>query len=98
MGVESVDKLTTEEKVDFDRWHKILSDGEVTVEKIQRFCVSQKHLIETDWANLNNSKEKNERLIIAHTIYTKLLGVIEQPQSEKEALEKHLNSLLLDEI
>lgn len=95
-GIKSADELSSDEKADFQRWKGILSGGEVTLDKVVEFCTAQKSLIETQWENKDNSKEKNERLIIAHTIYSKICKVITSPQAEKEALERYLESLLLD--
>lgn len=95
-GIKSADELSPDEKADFQRWKGILSGGEVTLDKVVEFCNTQKSLIETAWENKDNSTQKNDRLIIAHTIYSKIGKVITSPQSEKESLEKYLESLLLD--
>lgn len=93
-GITDTTELTNDEKRDFDRWNKILSEGEITVEKILNFCKHQKQIIENQWSDLNNDSIKNERLVIQHTIYSKLIGVIESPKAEREALEKHLQDLI----
>lgn len=95
LGVTSKD-LSNDEKKDFDRWNAILSDGEMSLEKVLEFCKAQKGFIEVQMSDINNSTQKNERLIILNTVYTKLINIIEAPQAEKEALEKYLNSLILD--
>ena len=93
-GIENTTELNDEEKSDFDRWNQILSKGEINVEKILEFCKHQKQIIENQWSNLDNAAVKNERLVIQHTIYSKLIGVIESPASEREALEKHLQDMI----
>lgn len=95
-GIKDTSELSPEERADFERWKGILSGGEITVEKILDFCNTQKSLIETQWENKDNSKEKNERLIVAHTIYSKLVKLITAPQAEKASLEKFLEAQILD--
>ena len=92
-GIEDVTKLTPEEAAIFDRWEKTLAVEEVTVEKIALFCMNQIGLIEAQMRNLDNTVEKNNRLVIAHSTYRALLGLIEGKNSEKESLEKYLISL-----
>ena len=92
--IENVEDLDKDEKADFDRWNRILSEGEISVEKIAEFCGNQIKLIEMQWKNLDNDIKKNERLIISHTIYSTLVNLIESPQAEKENLEKYLVELL----
>jgi len=93
-GIKDTTELSNEEKRDFDRWNQILSKGEMSVEKILEFCKNQKQVIENQWTNLDNDAIKNERLVIQHTIYSKLIAAIVSPQSEREALEKHLQDLI----
>lgn len=95
-GIESIAELKTGEgKEEFDQWNKILSsEGEVTVSKIREFCESQKKIIEGRWRDLDNSKEKNERLILLHTVYSAIIEAISIPQKQREELEKYLQQLL----
>lgn len=86
--------LSGEEKEDFVRWEKILSGGEISVEKISEFCKSQISIIENQWKDMSNDPKKNERLIIAHNIYSSILKVIDSPEAEKVALEEYLNKLI----
>ena len=88
------EELTKEELTDFDRWDKILSGGEVTVEKVGEFCKAQIGAIEAQWKDLNNDTKKNERLIIAHTIYSTILKTLTAPEIERSALESYLNKLI----
>ncbi|OGT23552.1 MAG: hypothetical protein A2W47_04565 [Gammaproteobacteria bacterium RIFCSPHIGHO2_12_38_15] len=82
------------EKLKFEEWDKVLSEGEVSVDKIKEFCKNQIKIIEVQWKNLDNDTKKNERLIILHTVYSTLINLIESPQTEKENLEKYLTELL----
>ena len=85
-----VDNLETSEKTTFDSWNKILSSGEVSVEKIKEFCENQIRLIEGKWRNLDNTSDKNDRLITQHSVYKALLQAMEAPTKERENLEKYL--------
>lgn len=92
-GLE-VKELVAEEKVQFDRWNATLSGEKVTVEKIISFCERQKGLIELQWDNLDNIPLKNERLVILHSVYSKILNMIHAEETERISLEKHLESLI----
>ena len=86
-------EMTAEEKATFDKWSVILS-GEVTVQKIVEFCDRQKEVIENQWASVDNDERKNERLIIYHTIYSKIIKMIQADETERVALANHLQSLI----
>ena len=92
-GIKNVTELQPEEKATFDKWSGILTD-EVTVDTILEFCKNQLNLIELQWKDLNNSKEKNERLILLHTVYKTLVDIITSPKAERMSLEKYINQLL----
>lgn len=93
-GIKTLTELSEEESEDFDRWNKVLSEGEITVEKIIEFCKNQVNLIENQWKNMDNSQAKNERLILLHTVYKTILEAITAPKVEKERLESYLQQLL----
>lgn len=92
-GIEKKDDLTIEEAAQFEKWEGILSK-DVSVDSIRDFCHSQLRRIETEWKDLDKSKERNDRLIVMHTVYKQLIAVIESPKAEREALEKYLQSLI----
>ena len=94
-GIKDKENLSTEEKKDFERWEKILSGGEVTVEKISRFCEAQIQAIETQWKNLDNDTKKNERLTMLHVVYSTIKKAINAPQVERVTFEEYLNQLIL---
>ena len=102
-GVKSIDDLKDrdslstleEEKETFQRWEGRLSQGEITVDKIKLFCENQKKLIESKWQDIHSSPQTNERLIVFHVVYSKLLETINAPSTERENLEKYLQQLLL---
>ena len=93
-GINSIEELREDEKEVFDRWDKVLSDGDITLEKVVQFCNGQIASIEDRWKDLNAPQEKNERLIIHHTVYRTIRDIITKPQAERANLEKYLNSLL----
>jgi glutamyl-tRNA reductase len=78
----------------FEEWNRILSEDPITTDKIAQFCQAQLKIIENQWKNLDNSKEKNERLILLHTVYSTLKELISAPATEREQLEKYINQLL----
>lgn len=82
------------EKEVFETWQKILSESELTVEKIKEFCQSQISVIEGKWQDLNIDQEKKSQWIPYHTVYKTLLTAIDAPRSAREALEKNLNQLV----
>ena len=82
------------ERNQFERWESILSGEGVTLDKVAEFCKAQVESIELQWKNLDNAPQKNERLIIAHTIYSTLLKTIKAPEVERVELEKYLNDLI----
>jgi len=93
-GIGDITELEEYEKQDFERWNRILSEGEISVDKIKKFCESQIKIIENKWKDLDNTKEKNDKLITMHIVYKTLLELIEAPSIEKENLEKYIASLI----
>lgn len=92
--IVDLQSLSNEENETFRKWDAILSTEEVTPDSIKKFCLQQREFIERQWDNLDNSERKNERLILQHTMYSKLLSVIDAPQKEREQLESYLQSLI----
>ena len=86
--------LTQEEKQDFDRWESKLQGKDMTVETILNYCKAQRIIIESQWENMDNSKEKNERLILMHTVYAKITNLIQSHDRERVELEKYLDDLI----
>lgn len=89
-----VQDMSDEEKQVFDRWNATLSGAEISVKSIAEFCGRQKAAIEVSLENMENSTQKNERLIIYQTVYSKIKRMIEAEEAERVALEKHLTQLL----
>lgn len=91
-GIAKVEEMNPEERAVYERYERVLADGEISVDKIAQFCENQCKVIEKQWKNLDNSAAKNERLIIFHTVYQTILEAIRAPETQREALEKHLQS------
>ncbi len=92
-GITDTSKMDDAEKASFDNWNEKLK-GEMTVEKITEFCNNQVSLIENLWKNTDNSTQKNERLIIQHSIYKSIIDLTEKHNLERENTIKYLTSLV----
>ena len=88
------DQLSPEEKADFQRWEVILSEGELTIDKIMNFCDAQLNIIEGQFKDLDRTEKKNERLILLHSVYKTLRNIGNATNKEKENLENYLNNLI----
>lgn len=85
--------LTPEEKDTIQNWKVILSK-EITLDTISNFCQYQLSEIERQFKDLNNSKEKLERLVIQHSVYSSIRDLIKTPQADRESLINYLTSLI----
>lgn len=94
IGVKNVNDLSSEEKLTYDNWNLILSEGEITLEKVILFCKGQKKLIESQYSNPDNTDKKDHILKASLGVYNALLGLLEGPKVEREALEKYLTQLI----
>lgn len=93
-GIKDATELSSDEQVVFKQWQKILSEGEVTLASLLSFIETQIGTIERQFKDLDISKEKIERLVLLHGVYSTLRDVISKPQANKVALEEYLNKLL----
>uniref|UniRef100_A0A6H1ZYD7 Uncharacterized protein n=1 Tax=viral metagenome TaxID=1070528 RepID=A0A6H1ZYD7_9ZZZZ len=93
-GIESVDQLDDDEKVNFNAWNAILSKEELTIKDIEKFCQSQVDLIENKWKDYNVLNNKKAECIPYHTVYKTLLMAINSPRSAREQCERQLLDLL----
>ena len=93
-GIQDPKDLKGEEKDLYESWKAILSEGEISVEKIKEYCQSQLSYIETKWADYDKENTKKAELIPYYTVYKMLVRVIEAPRVQKELLEQQLNQLL----
>ena len=92
-GIKDASELTPEERVDFDRWKKILTE-EVTVDTIKEFCKYQITIMESRFASGENTEKQDNFIKASLNIYLNLVKLIESPQIEKENLERYLNELI----
>lgn len=92
-GIDNTVELTSEEKVDFDSWNKVLSKEELTLEDVKKFCATQCEIIENKWKDYGVLNSEKAELIPYHTVYKTLLGVIDSPKVAREALERQLIEL-----
>ena len=102
-GYKSISDLSSDpmpdgspsERETLENWNRVLSaKNEVTVENIAEFCNSQLQQISSQMRSLDNSTQKNERLVLLHSVYTALGEAIKSPNKEREALEKYLTGLV----
>ena len=93
-GIKDATELDSEERETFETWNKVLSEGDITVEKISEFCESQISVIESKWKDLSINNDKKAEWIPIHNVYSTLLLVIKSPTSAKEALEAQLKELV----
>ena len=90
----TAEQLDEQEKTTFESWRKILSEDELTVEKIKEFCRTQIDMIESKWKDLEKENSKKAELIPYHTCYQTIIAVIESPKAARESLENHLNQII----
>lgn len=93
-GIKSPEELTPEERVDFDNWKKVLSKEDIKLSDVEEFCASNIRNIEAKFKDLDNSKEKIERLVLLHSVYSSMKNLINSPRAEREQLENYLTQLL----
>lgn len=87
-------ELSPEEMGTLENWKRILSQGEMTIEKIKEFCEYQLTLIEGQFRDTEKTDREKANLTLIHSVYSTMRTVILSPEAEREALEKHLNSLI----
>lgn len=93
-GVESVDKMTPEEKLTFVQYEAVLSKKELTLEDLKIFLTQQIQKIESKWADMTLGSVQKAELIPYHTVYRTLLQTISAPEVERVALEKVLTQMI----
>jgi hypothetical protein len=92
-GIKDASELTPEERQDFDKWKKILSE-EVSVETIKEFCKYQISIVESRFASGDNTDKQDAFLKASLNVYLNLLKAIEAPKLERENLERYLHNLI----
>jgi len=93
-GIKDVSELDKEEQKTFAEWQRVLSKDDISLKDVESFCSMQVLNIEAQFKDLNTSKEKIERLVLLHSVYSSLKNLINSPRQERESLEKYLTQLL----
>lgn len=98
LGIKDPAKeLSPDEKVTLENWRRILTEGEITVDRIKEFCGYQIGVIEAQFRDPTKSDREKANLTLVHSVYSAILMIIVSPKAEREALEKYLNTLINSE-
>lgn len=94
-GIDPND-LSPEEKATVDQWQATFAkaDKDVTVTDIKDFCEKNIAAIEGQFANLDTPKDKLERLVLVHSVYSAIKNLINAPNEQREQFERYLSTLL----
>jgi thiaminase len=93
VGVSSSEELSIEEKATYERFRKILSGETLSVSQIKEFCETQVRLIEEKIAS-GPTKDSQMYLAPCLHVYLNIIKAIEAPEKEREAVERHITSLI----
>ena len=93
-GIKSTEELSPDERVEYDNWKATLSKEDISLKDVEGFCGIQIANIEAQFKDLANSKEKIERLVLLHSVYSAIKSLINSPGAERENMEKYLTQLL----
>lgn len=93
-GVDNVSQLTEEEKLDYDRYAKVLDKPDLSLDDVLTFCRAQKTLVESQFGNLDDSPQKRDRLLTLHFVYSKVVWFIMGDKAERQAVERELTDLI----
>ena len=95
LGIKDPTKdLSSEEKITLESWKRILSGGEISVDRIKEFCEYQLSIIETKFRDPEKSDREKANLTLIHSAYSSIKAIIVSPKTEQESLEKYLNTLI----
>ena len=92
-NIPNPDGSPTEREV-FEKYKKILSKEELTLDDFKQFLAAQISVIEGKWRDLNLEQNKKAELIPYHTVYKTLEQVISSPLAEREQLINYLTQLI----
>ena len=87
-------EMTEEEKQTFDTWNHVLSEDEITVERVAEFCERMQFAIESKWTNKYRDRTNDPFLADIHSVYGTIKRLITSKKSEREALEVQLQKML----
>jgi len=88
------EELDEEEKQTIEGWRKILAADEIGLDEVTQLCSGAIDNIEAQFRDLDNTKEKIERLVLQHSIYSTIKSVIESPKAQREQLVAYLQTQL----
>lgn len=91
--ITSSDELTDDERSDFDRWREILTKEAVETGDIEALCKHQRSIIEGLFET-DVTPERARQLTLLHSVYSKILALIESPKEQRENLIHYLEKLL----
>jgi len=83
-----------DEKSTFESWEATLTGADINEDTMRKFCHSQLDMIDGMWDELDNSNQKNERLVLLRIVYRKLLNLIDTSKKERERVEAEITALL----
>lgn len=92
-GLDEKD-LSDDDKQEYEKWERILSAKPVTLESLKEYFDSQKSIIEDLLGNLDNTTQKNDRLIAQHSVYKTMAKALTASDEERKQLEQYLQSML----
>ena len=93
-GIEKIEELSLDEKLDFERWNTALNTEDIKMEDLVEFLKSQKSKTEDKLADHKIPKEQRLELLPYLSVYKALLALIETPKVERELAERSLEQLL----
>lgn len=101
-GVKSPDELDSKPNTDgspterdtYEKYRKILSKAELSLDDLKIFLQGQIGMIEAKWKDYTLSSEKKAELIPYHTVYKTLEQTIGSSKAEREQLENYLNQII----
>lgn len=88
------EELDDIERANFDKWQKVLSNDQISVERMREFFEVQKQSIEAQFGNIENSSQKNDRLVLLHSVYSRMIRATVADKAERESLERYLDQLI----
>lgn len=93
-GVDNVEDLSDTDKGVLKQYQNVFKKADTSVADIQKFCQQQIESIETRLDDVDNSPQKQDRLVILLSVYRKIISLIEAPKKEKERLEAYLTLMV----
>mgnify|MGYP001593032930 FL=1 len=94
-GIENEEDLSKDEREWFKEKERVLSVSDtISVEDVKKFCELQVSSVVNEFANLDNSKRKNERLVVVFSVYNAILKSFTASKQERETLEDYLEQLI----